>query len=97
MKDPRNPDPSEAAPRAAEPEAPGLVLYHTSACHLCEQAEALLRARGLAYVCVDVAGDEALLEAYGVRIPVLRRPDGAELGWPFDARSLEAFVGGRSP
>lgn len=78
---------------------PELELYSTSACHLCEQAEALLaltlpQAR-LAWQCyvVDIADDDALLERYGVRIPVLRRCDsGAELGWPFDAVQLLAFL-----
>lgn len=78
---------------------PELELYSTSACHLCEQAEALLavtvpRSR-LAWQCyiVDIADDDGLLERYGTRIPVLRRGDnGAELGWPFDASQLLAFL-----
>ena len=61
------------------------VLYTTSGCHLCEQAEARLRQAGLAVSLVEIADDPALLERYGVRIPVLRRLDtGAERDWPFD-------------
>lgn len=79
--------------------SPELELYSTSACHLCEVAEALLagvvpEAR-LAWQCyvVDIADDDELLECYGIRIPVLRRSDtGAELGWPFDASQLLAFL-----
>jgi hypothetical protein len=78
---------------------PELELYSTSACHLCDVAEALLtvvvpRAR-LPWECyaVDIADDDQLLETYGTRIPVLRRCDtGAELGWPFDAAQLLAFL-----
>ncbi len=70
-----------------------LQLYGTRACHLCEQAEALLHASHLAAEYIDIASDDALLERYGTRIPVLRRvDDGAELGWPFDARALKEFV-----
>lgn len=51
-------------------------------------AEALhLKAR-----CIDIAGDDALQERYGARIPVLRRGDGAELGWPFDVADLQDFA-----
>lgn len=74
------------------PGATPLILFHTSACHLCELAQALLHAQGIDHEPVDIAGDDALVERYGVRIPVVRRPDGAELGWPFDARRLADFL-----
>jgi hypothetical protein len=69
-----------------------LFLYGTSACHLCEQAEALLGpllpSAGLALKPVDISDDEDLLERYGLRIPVAagQMPNGEwlELGWPFD-------------
>jgi len=41
---------------------------------------------------IDVADSEALFEHYGLRIPVLQRPDGEELGWPFTAPELAQFV-----
>ncbi len=73
-----------------------LFLYSTAACHLCEQAAALLQPylqRGWRCEEVDIAADDALFERYGVRIPVLLRTDtGAELGWPFDAPTLLRFV-----
>lgn len=70
-----------------------LVLYGTSGCHLCEEAQALLAAlEGADWQEVDIAEDDSLLERYGVRIPVLVRADGAELGWPFDAVMLKAFL-----
>jgi hypothetical protein len=78
---------------------PELELYSTSACHLCEQAEALLAVivpqSRLAWQCyvVDIADDDELLERYGTRIPVLRRCDtGTELSWPFDASQLLVFL-----
>lgn len=70
-----------------------LTLYGTSCCHLCEQAEAILHDAGIAAEHVDIAENDELLERYGIRIPVLRRADnGAELGWPFDAAAVAAFL-----
>jgi len=75
----------------------GFVLYGTSACHLCEIAHTLLeelrgQREGFEYTVVDISDSEALFERYGVRIPVLRHPDGRELGWPFSADQLAEFV-----
>ena len=76
---------------------PDCQLFGTLGCHLCEDAEALLMpfvAHGLRVELVDIAEREAWVEAYGLRIPLLRRLDnGAELGWPFDAPALAAFLG----
>lgn len=77
----------------------GLILYTTVGCHLCEEAALLLRVLGAEREVdveeVDIATDEALVEAYGIRIPVIRRRrDGRELGWPFDLDGLRRFVSG---
>jgi hypothetical protein len=73
-----------------------LILYGTSACHLCEVAEALIQERQQAvaftYVKCDISESDELFARFGVRIPVLQRPDGAELGWPFSALDLEHFL-----
>ncbi|NND68217.1 MAG: glutaredoxin family protein [Halioglobus sp.] len=73
-----------------------LTLYSTSACHLCELAKALLAAaateRPVVYEEVDIALSDDMFERYGLRIPVLRHPDGRELGWPFGAEELAAFL-----
>lgn len=67
-----------------------LVLYTTSGCHLCEQAERLIQQQtGLAVRTVEIADDAELLERYGTRIPVLQRLDtGEELDWPFTAEDV---------
>jgi len=97
--------------------AQALLLYGTSHCHLCEQAEELIV--GLAELAldrpaasgpgtardrhedagamplrrIDIAMDDALLERYGLRIPVLASPDGTtELDWPFDHGELLALL-----
>jgi len=76
---------------------PECQLFGTLGCHLCEVAEALLMPfveHGLLVELVDIADDQQLFERYGLSIPVLRRCDnGAELGWPFDADQVVAFLG----
>ena len=70
-----------------------IQLYGTKFCHLCEEAEAILRKAGVDAVPIDIAEDDDLLEKYGARIPVLRRNDNdAELGWPFDAVAVSQFL-----
>ena len=78
------------------------TLYGTSACHLCELAHAMLEQEmaGAEDGCsleadiheVDIAGDDLLFDRYGVRIPVLKHPDGRELGWPFSPPELRDFL-----
>lgn len=69
-----------------------LTLYRRDACLLCALAEALLRDEDMPYVTRDVESDSDLEARYGVRIPVVARADGAELGWPFDVVALRAFA-----
>ena len=73
------------------------TLYGTTACHLCDVAEQMIAAQcdgggDLALEKVDISESDELFERYGVRIPVLRHPDGRELGWPFDPAELAAFL-----
>ncbi|AZE54209.1 Thiol-disulfide isomerase [Pseudomonas synxantha] len=75
---------------------PECQLFGTLGCHLCELAEEVLMPlveHGLMVELIDIADPEDLTEAYGLRIPVLRRVDtGAELGWPFDSDQVVAFL-----
>lgn len=80
-----------------------LILYTTSGCHLCEEAAALLEPV-LAYIKQEVGQDirlreqeisesEALVEVYGVRIPVVQIEGvSQELGWPFDQSQAYKFI-----
>lgn len=68
------------------------ILYSSPGCHLCEQAEEMLDYLGIRFEVVDITSDVALVRLYGVRIPVLKRSDGAELGWPFDTLDIERFT-----
>lgn len=72
-----------------------LILYYQPECHLCDEAEDLLRAAGLgeSYLKVDIETDLELLKRYGIYVPVLERKDNQkELFWPFDHGELAAFL-----
>ncbi len=69
-----------------------LLLYSTSACHLCEQASALVQpllGQDWHLEVVDIAASDELFQRYGLTIPVLRRTDtGQEINWPFDSQDV---------
>lgn len=75
---------------------PECQLLGTLGCHLCEVAEAGLLPlveHGLLVELIDIGESAALVDDYGLRIPVLRRVDtGAELDWPFDAEQVVVFL-----
>ncbi len=58
-----------------------LTLFSSPGCHLCEQAEDIVDYVGVPFEVVDITSDVELVRLYGIRIPVLKRSDGAELGW----------------
>ena len=74
--------------------AQNLNLYSTSHCHLCEQAELILKDLNLTpLTTIEIAEDGHLLELYGLRIPVLQRLDTkAELDWPFNLVEVVSFL-----
>ena len=71
-----------------------LTLYSTSHCHLCDNAIAILNELAIStFTIVEITESEALLIAYGTRIPVLQRDDNkAELNWPFNAQDIVQFL-----
>jgi thiol-disulfide isomerase/thioredoxin len=76
-----------------------LILYGTSGCHLCEEAEALLdrslRAENspVRFQTVDIAENPELMERYGLLIPVLRDVEsGIELNWPFRPEDIRKLL-----
>lgn len=73
-----------------------LMLYSTSACHLCEQARVLvepLLGHAVELEIVDISDSDELFQRYGLSIPVLREePSGFELGWPFDAAQVQRWL-----
>lgn len=74
-----------------------LILFGTSACHLCELAEELILVSLVlgSYELrkVDIASEDDLLNKYGMFIPVLEQEGKAEaLYWPFDKEKLLDFL-----
>lgn len=70
-----------------------LILYSRRECHLCDQVVTMLDRSGVRWRPVDIDGDSVLTQRYGLRIPVLRRPDtGDELSYPFDEARLRSFI-----
>lgn len=74
-----------------------LVLYTTSHCHLCEQAEALLinlkERYPIHWLTKEISDDDDLTEKYGVRIPVIQRIDNqSELNWPFSEDDIVMLI-----
>ena len=71
-----------------------LLLFGTSGCHLCEQAEQIINDClpnnfELTIETIDIAEQEQ----YVIRIPVLYHPETKkDLGWPFDQKLVKEFI-----
>lgn len=74
-----------------------LELFGTSGCHLCEIAELLLNEAferdedPFDVEIIEIAEDPALMDRYGLRIPVLRAGE-IEIDWPFTIDDLLEFL-----
>lgn len=78
-----------------------LLLYTTTGCHLCDEAEIQLNALceplpGKAIIHwkpVEISDSDELIEEYGLRIPVVKNEvSGQELGWPFELDELHQWL-----
>lgn len=78
-----------------------LLLYTTSGCHLCEEAEDLLKVLGqhpqlknrFNWKPVEISESDALIDQYGIRIPVIQlEADQSEIGWPMTMESLGEWI-----
>ena len=66
-----------------------LLLLGTSACHLCEQAEALVVQLNISFTKVDIAEQEQWQDRYAIKIPVLLDVEAQkELCWPFSSEDI---------
>ena len=70
------------------------TLYTGTACHLCELAREVLDSiiDPGAYQVVNITGNEALTEIYGLRIPVVKTASGQEKSWPFTAGQIRKML-----
>jgi hypothetical protein len=75
-----------------------LLLFGTFGCHLCEQAEQIIKeclpdSLDLTLEIMDISGHEQWEEQYSLRIPILYHPETKkELGWPFDDWQVKEFI-----
>jgi glutaredoxin len=70
-----------------------LTLYVGDNCHLCSDAEALLKPllaeKDFSLRKINIGSEPILQKKLALRIPVLRLPSGAEHNWPFNWSRLE--------
>ena len=74
-----------------------LIIFSTVGCHLCEQAIDVIKIALQGENClldeIDIANDDALMEQYGIRIPVVKNPqNNKEVGWPFEAEDIRFLL-----
>ena len=75
-----------------------LLLLGTSSCHLCEQAELIIKSclannKELTIETIDIVEQEQWQEQYAIRIPVLYHPETKkDLGWPFNQAQVKEFI-----
>ena len=70
-----------------------LVLYTRTACHLCELAAEMLNRAGVEWWAVDIDGDTALTDEYGLHVPVVHNTaSGKKLFFPFGDEQLLQFI-----
>ncbi|HEX3997588.1 MAG TPA: glutaredoxin family protein [Pirellulales bacterium] len=50
---------------------PEIILYTRLGCHLCDDAKSMLESHRLAVKCVDIDTDPALVERFGLCVPVV--------------------------
>lgn len=76
-----------------------LLLLGTAGCHLCEEAEEIIREclpndYQQVVETIDIAEQEYWQAQYATRIPVLYHPaTQKELAWRFETNDVQAFIG----
>ena len=68
-----------------------LILYGTEGCHLCHDAQEVLKRAGVSWQDVDIVDHDDLLSRYETRIPVLSQA-GRELDWPFQPDDVQQWL-----
>jgi len=73
------------------------ILYGTSGCHLCDEAESIVSAaiinQSIIFIKQDIINDDHLLHQYALTIPVFKSlATKEELCWPFTEEVIQAFI-----
>ena len=73
-----------------------LILYGTEGCHLCDEAERLVRhviSSDIELQLVDIVDDDGLYEKYQFTIPVIaNKLTSKSLNWPFSESDIETLL-----
>ena len=77
-----------------------LLLMSTDHCALCDEAMSMLismpELAGMALRVIDVATDDALLEQFGERVPVLQfwqaERERLQFDWPFSEEQIRSAI-----
>ena len=73
-----------------------ILLFGTTGCHLCEEAEVIIAAcdkKKSEIEYIDIAEKEQWQDKYAIRIPILYHPETEkELGWPFTQIQVQNFI-----
>lgn len=71
-----------------------LVLLTTAGCHLCDKARLELSqlSANVRITEFDIACDDAMIERYGEKIPVIKFDSGRELQWPFSVADIQSLL-----
>lgn len=73
------------------------ILYGTSGCHLCDEAESIIstaiKNHPIIYIKQDIIEEDNLLNQYALTIPVFKcQATQQELNWPFTEEAVKAFI-----
>jgi glutaredoxin len=75
-----------------------VTLYERPGCHLCEDAEQLLKRLARRYPMtlekIDITSDPELVRRYDIMIPVIVVHGGTEIAAPVDERALQVALAG---
>ena len=78
------------------PQPPSVVVYGKADCHLCDDAEAIVRRvsgeLGVSWSKVDIESDALLFDRFKYRIPVIEVVGGPTLDWPTTAERVRRAV-----
>jgi hypothetical protein len=73
-----------------------VTLFGAPGCHLCDEARGVVRVfereHLLRVTSVNAHDSFELIQSYGLRIPVLRFPDGQEMNWPFSPEDVRRAI-----
>jgi glutaredoxin len=75
-----------------------VVLFSRRSCHLCDEARAIIQAEhdrsGFAFQEIVIDGDDALEDAYGLRVPVVSVGGTEVFEYTVDPEELRRLVSG---